>query len=80
MGVAAIDQAVKNVPTVRFNWHKKKTMALVQVRVPKIVSMANASIPPNEQNLRSHGTGIPRHQPLYVLEHSEVEDTKEVWE
>jgi hypothetical protein len=53
-------------------------MALVQVRIPKFISLANASIPPREQNLHSHGTGIPRHQPVYVPEHSEFEDTKEV--
>ena len=52
-------------------------MALVQVWIPKIVSLANAFIPPNEQNLRSYGTGILRHQSLYVPEHREVEDIKQ---
>ena len=36
-------------------------MTVVQVWIPKIVAPANAPILPNEQNLRSHGTGILLH-------------------
>ena len=49
---------------------------LVQVRIPKIVSVTIASIPSNEKHLRSHGTGFLRHQSRYVPEHSDVGATK----
>ena len=74
MGLAAIYQAMSNVATVCLK-RKKKYMVLVQVLNPKIFSLANAFIPPNELNLPSYGTRILRHQSVHVPEHSEVQDT-----
>jgi len=54
MGLAAIYQVVAMLlPYVSIEkGGGGRKQALVQVRIPKIVSLANASNPPNEQHLR----------------------------